>query len=189
MGIGLLALLIGRRGDPGFSTIASGLLVLGLVLAILEGTFQASVTVWAGNRWEVSNELPALYEQLRLWLNLWLQRVWVPMALVASIGIGLAGVRYGVLSPWVGWPGIAVSGVVLIQMITAGAVIVALAFVPLFLFGAALLIFGWSQPAAKERQPGRRRLWARPGSCPRLPVNNKRKTIAEPTTRPRIRAR
>lgn len=142
VGLGLLALLLARRGDPGFSMIAYGLVAFGLVLAILEGTFQASVTTWAGYEWAASNEVPELFEQLRLWLNLWLQRVWVPMALVGSIGFGYFGIRYGVLSPWVGWPGIAVSGVVLIQMITAGAVIVALAFVPILLFGTALLIFG-----------------------------------------------
>lgn len=41
-----------------------------------------------------------------------------------------------------GWPAVAISGVVLIQMITAGAVTVALAFIPILLIGLALLFFG-----------------------------------------------
>jgi hypothetical protein len=72
-----------------------------LILAMIEGTFQASVTVWAGNARTGAD--PELFEPLRLWMNMWVQRFYVPMGLVAAAAYGWAILETRLLPQWVGW--------------------------------------------------------------------------------------
>jgi len=103
IGFALFTLVLRDGGDRAISAVAFGLLFAGLVLATVEGSFQASVTVWAGEQHARSGAVPEFFEPLRQWLNIWLQRVYVPMTLVGVAGYGWAILETGLLPRWVGW--------------------------------------------------------------------------------------
>jgi hypothetical protein len=102
VGFSLFTLLLWDAGDRGISVVAFTLWFAALILAIIEGTFQASVTVWAG-KIARTGAVPELFEPLRLWMNMWVQRFYVPMGLVAAAAYGWATLDTRLLPRWVGW--------------------------------------------------------------------------------------
>jgi len=142
VGYGVLAQLL--QAEPGETLwlVSLTLVTLGLALGLVEGTFQASVTVWAAAEHKSTGGVVGIYEPLRIWLNLWLQRVWVPFVLLGVIGFGIGAAVTGLIPAWVGGVTAATCVLVLLNLIAKGDIIVALAFVPPLILGIALITTG-----------------------------------------------
>ena len=141
-GFGILAQLLQAEPEKTLWLASITLVALGLTLGLVEGTFQASVTVWAAAEHEIAGEVDGIYEPLRIWLNLWLQRVWVPLVLLGVIGFASASAATGLVPGWVGGTTAAVAVLVLLNLVVQGEIIVALAFIPPLILGTALIASG-----------------------------------------------
>lgn len=132
----ILAVELIKRGStylPAISVVAFALFTFAWVL---EAAFHAGVTVWAVGELEAGRSIPELFEQLRRWLNVFLQIVVNPLGLLALIGLAVASARTGLLPGWAGWTLVVYCGLVLafpLPLLIAPAI----AF-----FGLALLVAG-----------------------------------------------
>lgn len=83
------------------------LAVIGLtvftVAWVIEAAFHSSVTVWAVVQLEQGAEVPALFAELKKWLNLWLQVLVNPLALLSFLGLAVVGMQTDVIPSWAGW--------------------------------------------------------------------------------------
>jgi hypothetical protein len=102
VGFGILAARLRGAGADAVATVSFGLVVFALAVSVLEGSFQGSVTAWAGQLWSATGSVPELYEALRVWVQS-AQPVYVMASLVAMAGFGWAVLQTGLLAPWVGW--------------------------------------------------------------------------------------
>ena len=123
----------GARLIPILATV--GLIVFS-VAWVIEAAFHSSVTVWAITRLEQGAEVPALFTELKKWLNLWLQLLVNPLALLSFIGLAVTGIQTDVLPSWAGWIIVALSGLFVFFPLP-----LAIAPIALF-FGAVLLVTG-----------------------------------------------
>ncbi len=98
-GFALLTLLLLKAGDQGAALIALTLLVFATVIAALEVTFHASVTVWAAG----AGSAPEFYEPLRRWLNYDVQRMYISFMLTAMLLFSWSALHRDVLPAWIGW--------------------------------------------------------------------------------------
>ncbi len=135
VGSGLFTFALRDAGDRIISVIAFILWFAGLMLFLISLTFHASVTVWAGAEFARTGAVPDLYEQLRLWMNLWLQRASIPLGLLAVMGYGWAILQTGLLPRWAGWGAIGWGIVNLLIFLPGGTGAIALVY-----FAAPLLI-------------------------------------------------
>jgi len=135
VGSGLFTLALRDAGDRIISVIAFILWFAGLMLFLIALTFQASVTVWAGAELARTGAVPDLYEQLRLWMNLWLQRASIPLGLLAIVGYGWSILETGLLPRWAGWGAIGWGIVNLLIFLPGGTGAIGLVY-----FAAPLLI-------------------------------------------------
>lgn len=103
---------------------------------VIEAAFHSSVTVWAVGQLEQEAEVAALFHELKNWLNLWLQVLVNPLALLSFIGLASVGIHTGILPTWAGWGIIIWSGLFVFFPLP-----LAIAPVALF-FGTVLLING-----------------------------------------------
>ena len=89
------------------SRLLPSLAIVGLIVFstawVIEAAFHASVTTWAVSQLENGAEVPALFHELKRWLNLWVQILVNPLALLAYIGLAVASMRTGVIPSWAGW--------------------------------------------------------------------------------------
>ena len=87
--------------------LVPALAVVGLtvfaVAWVIEAAFHSSVTVWAVGQLEQGAEVPVLFHELKRWLNLWLQVLVNPLALLSFIGMAVVGMRADVVPSWAGW--------------------------------------------------------------------------------------
>lgn len=97
-GFALLAMLLHQTGDRGLALIALVLLVFGASVAAIEGSFHASVTVWAAHY----SSAPDFYEPLRRWVNNEVQITYVSSFLVAMFLFSVSALRTGVIPSWLG---------------------------------------------------------------------------------------
>jgi len=153
-GFSLFTLLLWDAGDRAISVIAFTLWFSGLILAMIEGTFQASVTVWAG-KIARTGTVPELYEPLRLWMNMWVQRFYVPMGLVAGAAYGWAILETRLLPRWVGWGSIGSSVAWLAVFRLDGEAIPAMIFIVPLVIGVVLLIQRKPVALPEETTPNR----------------------------------
>ena len=153
-GFSLFTLLLWDAGDRAISVIAFTLWFSGLMLAMIEGTFQASVTVWAG-KIARTGTVPELYEPLRLWMNMWVQRFYVPMGLVAGAAYGWAILETRLLPRWVGWGSIGSSVAWLAVFRLDGEAIPAMIFIVPLVIGVVLLIQRKPVALPEETTPNR----------------------------------
>lgn len=72
-------------------------------LVAVEAAFHVGVTSWAVGLLEEGEAVPALFYELKRWLNLWLQIFINPLAVLAYVGFGVAILQTGLLPSWVGW--------------------------------------------------------------------------------------
>ncbi len=70
---------------------------------VIEASFHSSVTVWAVTQLEQGGEVPALFPELKKWLNLWLEVLVNPLALLSFLGLAVVGMQTDVIPYWAGW--------------------------------------------------------------------------------------
>jgi hypothetical protein len=105
-GFTLVAMLSHQAGDRGFALVAMTFLVFGAVLAAIETSFHASVTVWAVLYWR---SVPELYDQLRRWVNGSLQITYMSFLLTSMLLFSWSALRTRLLPAWIGWAALALS--------------------------------------------------------------------------------
>ena len=103
VGFGVLAAQLQGAGEASMATVSFGLLIFALTVSSIEGTFQGSVTVWAGQQWARTGSVPEMYEALRTWINGSIQPVYIFAYLAAMAGFSWGILLAGLLAPWVGW--------------------------------------------------------------------------------------
>jgi len=135
-GFVVLAVEYWNRGVAVIPTLAVVGLTVFTVAWVIEAAFHSSVTVWAVGQLEQGAEVPALFGELKKWLNFWLQALVNPLALLSFIGLAFVGMRTEVVPSWAGWGIIIWSGLFLFFPLP-----LAIAPVALF-FGAVLLVVG-----------------------------------------------
>ena len=70
---------------------------------IFESAFHTGVTVWAVGQVEAGEPVPELFHQLKSWLNVYVQWMVNPLALLSFIGLAVASLQTGVLPSWAAW--------------------------------------------------------------------------------------
>jgi hypothetical protein len=140
-GFTLFALLLHQAGDRGLALVALVLLVFSTVFAAIEGSFQASVTVWAAEEAVRTGSAPEFYEPLRHWANGSVQIVYMSFLLTALLLFSWSAVRTGLLASWIGWAALTLSLLSFpLYFFVLGAPLIA--FVTPLLFGIGLLLRG-----------------------------------------------
>jgi hypothetical protein len=105
-GFALLTLLLLKAGDRGAAVVALTLLVFSAALSAVEGSFHASVTVWAAGAARAGS-VPEFYEPLRRWINSDVQLVYMSFQLTALLLFSWSALRAGLLPSWIGWAALA----------------------------------------------------------------------------------
>lgn len=140
-GFALFTLLLHQAGDRGPAVVALVLVVFSMAFAAVEGSFHASVTVWAAEEAARTGAAPEFYEPLRRWANGDVQLVYMSAFLSAMLLFSWSALRTGLLSPWIGWIALAWSLLSFpLYFLVFGAPLIIIAF-PL-LFGVGLLLRG-----------------------------------------------
>jgi hypothetical protein len=102
-GFVVLAFALADAGSRVLPTLAVvGFAVFATAVAF-EAAFHVAVTSWAVGLLEDGHEVPDLYGQLKGWLNVSLQIIVNPLAVLAYVAIGIAILQTGLLPAWVGW--------------------------------------------------------------------------------------
>lgn len=130
-----------EAGDRAISLVALDLLVVTVVFAAIEGTFQSEVTAWAVEEWARTGHVPEFYEPLRQWVNGPIQMVYMTFGLSSMAGYGWAILRTGVLARWVGWATIGWSFAWLVVILATQDSLPAVLFVLFLLIGVATLAY------------------------------------------------
>ena len=92
-----------KRGSALLPALAMAGLTVFTVAWILEAAFHTGVTVWAVGELEAGRQVPALFDQLKSWLNVYVQWIVNPIAFLSYIGFALACLRVGILPSWAAW--------------------------------------------------------------------------------------
>lgn len=106
-GFALFTLLLQEAGDRGIAFVAMVFLVFWSALSAVEGSFQASVTVWVAGEASRTGLTPDFFEPMRRWINADLQPANMAFALVAMVLFSWSALRTGVLLPWISWAALA----------------------------------------------------------------------------------
>lgn len=140
-GFTLLTVALFKAGDEGLAAIALVFLVFWFALGAVEGSFHASVTVWAAEQTAQTGVVPAFFEPLRRWLNSELQWLNMSFGLLAMLLFSLSVVRQELLPAWTGWTALGLSLLSFpLYYLVLGAPLVIL-LVPLVL-GVGMLLYG-----------------------------------------------
>lgn len=102
-GFALLSQVLVQAGDRGTAVIALVFLVIWSILGVIEGSFHASVTVWAAEQMAQTGAVPELFEPLRRWLNSELQLLNMTFGLLAMLLFSLSVLRLELLPAWISW--------------------------------------------------------------------------------------
>jgi hypothetical protein len=137
-GFALFTLLLQQAGDRRQAVIALTLFVFSALFGAIEGSFHASVTVWAAEEAARTGTAPAFYEPLRRWANGEVQLVYMSFLLVALLLFSWSALRASLLPAWIGWAALAWSllSFPLYFLVTGAPLVIILT--PL-LFGVGLL--------------------------------------------------
>jgi len=125
-----------KRGSVLLPALAMAGLIVFTVVWILEAAFHTGVTVWAVEELEAGRQVPVLFDQLKSWLNVYVQWIVNPIAFLSYIGFALACLRVGILPGWAAWGVVVWCGLWVFVPFP-----LALFPVPVFL-GVTLLIYG-----------------------------------------------
>lgn len=140
-GLSLFAMLLHQAGDRELAVVGITLFVFAASIAVVEGSFHASVTVWAAEEKARSGSIPAFFEPLRIWMNTEIQRVYITFLLTSLLLFSLSALRTGLFPAWLGWGSIAWSLLAFpIYFFILGAPLIYL--VTMLMFGTGLLISG-----------------------------------------------
>ena len=140
-GFALFTLLLYQVGDRGPAVVALVLVVFSMAFAAVEGSFHASVTVWAAEEAARTGAAPEFYEPLRRWANGDVQLVYMSTFLFAMLLFSWSALRTGLLAPWIGWAALAWSLLSFpLYFLIFGAPLIVI--VTPLLFGIGLLLHG-----------------------------------------------
>ncbi len=106
-GFALFTLLLQGAGDRGLAFVGLVLLLFWSFLGAMEGSFHASVTVWAAEEAARTGTVPPFFEPLRRWLNTELQPAYMSFGLMAMLLFSWSAVRTGLLPTWSSWAALA----------------------------------------------------------------------------------
>jgi hypothetical protein len=92
-----------KRGSVLLPALAMAGLTVFTIAWIFEAAFHTGVTVWAVGELEAGRQVPPLFDQLKSWLNVYVQWIVNPIAFLSYIGFALASMRVGILPGWAAW--------------------------------------------------------------------------------------
>ena len=138
IGFGILTAVLRDAGEASISTVSFGFLILASTFSLFEVTFHADVTVWAGQQWALTGNVPELYETLRTWINVSIQQVYMLAYLSAMAGYGWVVLRTGILAPWIGSMSLAWSILWIVFAVVSGTLPAVIIVFPL-IYGIGLL--------------------------------------------------
>ena len=143
VGFGVLASGLIEAGERTLALASFGLLVFAHAAFVIRGASDATITVWAGEQWADTGQVPAVYEPLQAFVEntfVWFGEV--PF-LVATAGFGWAVIRSGVLPLWVGYVAVAWSALwLLFPLLFKFDLPATLALFPI-IFGVGMLVTDW----------------------------------------------
>lgn len=146
IGFGVLASSLTEAGERTLALVSFGLWVFASAAGVIRAASDATITVWAGERWAETGTVPDIYEPLTAFAGnsfFWFSEI---PYLVAAAGFGWAVIRSGVLPLWVGYVAVAWSVVwLLFPMIFKFDLPAVLALLPI-IFGIGMLVTDW-QPS------------------------------------------
>lgn len=103
VGFGVLAAVVGREGEQTLGLVSFGLWAVASAGAVIRAVSEGTLTVWAGEQWADTGNVPDIYEPLNAFAQnsfFWFAEIpW----LVAAAGFGWAVIRSGVLPSWIGY--------------------------------------------------------------------------------------
>lgn len=140
-GFALLTVLLFESGDHSLPAVALALVVLSWTLWAIDGTFNASVTVWAAEEAARTGVTPEFYEPIRRWVHNEIGLVAYVTFFAATAAYGWSALRTGYLSPWLNWAVLAWSLIwILLAFLKVG--LPAFVILPPLVFGVGLLLRG-----------------------------------------------
>ena len=143
VGFGVLASALTAAGERSLALVSFGLWVLASAAGVIRTASDATITVWAGERWAETGTVPEVYEPLSAFAaNSFLWFAEVPWFLAAA-GFGWAVIRSGVLPVWVGYVAVGWSVVWLIFPLVFKFDLPAVLILFPILFGVGMLITDW----------------------------------------------
>ena len=92
-----------KRGSVLLPALAMVGLIVFTIAWIMEAAFHTGVTVWAVKELEAGRQVPVLFDQLKAWLNVYVQWIVNPIAFLSYIGFALAAMKVGILPAWATW--------------------------------------------------------------------------------------
>lgn len=143
VGFGVMASGLTEAGERSLALVSFGLWVFASAAGVVRAASDATITVWAGERWAETGTVPEIYEPLSAFAGnsfFWFSEV--PYFLAAA-GFGWAVIRSGVLPPWVGYVAVAWSAIwLLFPLIFRSDLPAVLALFPI-IFGVGMLVTDW----------------------------------------------
>lgn len=143
VGFGVLASGLAEAGERSLALVSFGLWVFASAAGVIRAASDATITVWAGERWAETGTVPEIYEPLNALAGnsfFWFSEI--PYFLAAA-GFGWAVIRSGVLPPWVGYVAVSWSALwLLFPLVFKFDLPAALALFPI-IFGAGMLMTDW----------------------------------------------
>jgi hypothetical protein len=139
VGFGIITALLHNSGETSVAIVAFGLLLFASAVLAVGESFHGSVTVWAGQQWEQTGNVPDLYEPLRKWVNVSMQLIYMLGYLMSMSVFSWGVLRADLIPAWLGWASI---GWGLLWIIISAFITTLPAVVIIFplLFGIGLLL-------------------------------------------------
>ncbi len=143
IGFGVLSSVLFEAGERTLALVSFGLWVLASAAAVIRAVSDATITVWAGERWAETGTVPEIYEPLHAFASnsfFWFGEI--PYFLAAA-GFGWAVIRSGVLPESIGYVAVGWSAFWLsYPLVFRSDLPAVLALFPI-LFGVGMLITDW----------------------------------------------
>lgn len=143
VGFGVLASGLTEAGERSLALVSFGLWVFASAAGVFRVVSDATITVWAGERWAETGAVPDIYEPLSAFAGnsfFWFSEI---PYFVAAAGFGWAVIRSGVLPSWVGYVAVAWSIVwLLFPLVFKYDLPAVLTLLPI-IFGIGMLVTDW----------------------------------------------
>ena len=143
VGFGVLASSLTEAGERTLALVSFGLWVFASATGVIRAASDATITVWAGERWAETGTVPDIYEPLSALAGnsfFWFSEI---PYFVAAAGFGWAVIRSGVLPSWVGYVAVAWSAFwLLFPLIFKYDLPAVLALLPI-IFGVGMVVTDW----------------------------------------------
>lgn len=143
VGFGVLASGLTEAGERSLAFVSFGLWIFASGAGVIRAASDATITVWAGERWAETGTVPEIYEPVKAFAEnsfVWFSEI---PYLIAAAGFGWAVIRSGVLPQWVGLVAVGWSAIWLVfPLIFKADLPAVLALFPI-IFGIGMLVTDW----------------------------------------------